>query len=157
MKQNATPWIVLALMAGLSSNVSANSEIRSHGGPITFVLSKGAKPISVALGSNNLGIPLKVHCASDAGCIISVHGVVQLTDVSGAQLCSFVDQIATFPACAFSDVGGSVTTLVHFLASATVPKGEHTVQSVVTSVNPGGDIDYWEIQYEVFEIAQKPN
>lgn len=147
--------LVLGAIIGLLfANASfASDEIRSHRGRVTFILHKDKEAnISIVTGLNYLDPIRNVDCKSATGCIISISGIAEITSgVGSPQLCSFVDQRPSFPACASQIIQGQMNR-INFLASAIVGQGTHAIQSAVSSSDSTGTIDFWMMQYTVYEI-----
>jgi hypothetical protein len=147
-------FTVVGLALANVEPVSANDAIRSGGGHIDFILHTGKKPVSIqGTGLQYLDPVRNFNCKSVKGCIVSVQGTFQFSGVNGYPgLCGFVDGNPTFPACANFYSGFEQSTgLLNFLGSGRVTQGIHTIQSAVSDTVAGGQIDYWEMQYTIYE------
>jgi hypothetical protein len=140
-----------AMLLGAATGACiASDEIRS-GGRVDLILHEGHKPITFQTGYTYLDPLKQFTCKSANGCIVAIHGVLEFSN-NGPELCSFVDGSPTFPACGSITAGGDITAQVPFVGSARVSQGTHTIQSAASTNNPGGTVNYWEMQYTVYEI-----
>jgi hypothetical protein len=148
-RQNLITIGGVALLVAFSGPCVAGDEVRTGEGGVNLILHEGHKPITIQIGYNYLDTLRQFNCKSANGCIVTIHGVLEFTN-NGPQLCSFVDGNPTFPACGSITANGG-TAQVPFIGSAKVTHGTHTIQSAASAVNAGGSVNYWEMQYTVFE------
>jgi hypothetical protein len=147
MKHRALLIGVAAACAWSSATAAGDAPIRwrSHG--VGKIFHSSMRPITIQTGDNLLDRLHTFTCHSVAGCVVIAEVSDQQTGgTSGTSTCAFVDGVAGAPGC-IDDTEFAINIREQFQ----VAQGDHTIQSIVHSLNPDGQIVGWAVEYSIYE------
>ncbi|HEX3651308.1 MAG TPA: hypothetical protein VHU18_00630 [Rhizomicrobium sp.] len=138
---------IAALVAGIAVASDDDAPIRYHRHGMTVIMRSSMTPINVVLGDNPLDKPHTFTCKSASGCVVLISSSNVQMGTDGTETCSFVDGTPAAPGC----VGDFVAPPVVRQQQTKVSQGQHTLQTIVHSLNAGGQITGWQVAYTIYE------